>query len=172
MECGILPLAACLQEPLVITNCHYGGVGWRSRLVTTLLRVTWHKEHRHHFLCPRENYKKRLDNPMAALYIVASLANLSKQQITQYTKEVIMARIQINDLQAPEKELTAQEMGSVTGGFAVSYGGVSGQGRWAYRGTRGRYVMKRQSYTATRMVRVRQTQRVYALSGGGVTAWR
>ena|GEM_PF-4068308 len=83
-----------------------------------------------------------------------------------------MARIQINDLQAPEKELSAQEMDSVTGGFVARDSTASGTGSWVYAGRQTRITRVRRAYTAYRYVSVRQTRNRYTMRGYGYSSWR
>lgn len=82
-----------------------------------------------------------------------------------------MARIQINDLQAPEKELTPKEMEGITGGFTVRDSTASGSGSWVYAGTQARVTRVRQAYTDYRYVNVRQTRRRYSMRGVGYGSW-
>ena len=81
-----------------------------------------------------------------------------------------MTRIQINDLEAPEKELTEKEMGSVTGGFIARDGTAMGRGSWVYAGTQKKRVIKGYR-TFKRPVYGYKTRKVYNMRGRGFGKW-
>jgi hypothetical protein len=91
------------------------------------------------------------------MYILATLAKMINLINNKQQGGYNMARIQINDLQVAEKELSEQEMGDVTGGW-LKWRAAGRQVRYKYRYKR-------------RRVRVRQVRTRYRATGQKYGRW-